>query len=695
MERKDKNKKRKKRTSRVENLQEIVKSIKNEADELIKDGDESKYIIRVPGWQRGTKWQESDRRDFIDSIKNDEPIGQIILFKKPKSGSTEYLIVDGLQRSTTMKMFMDNPSFFFNEKDVIIGEDKEESIKGENYIEKILKIINKNSNLKDEEVDDVISEFVNRVRKTGKEEDSNLSLMEFMKVPINFIEYLKKKFSFENVSSDEIKLIETMLNKIILGFRELVEDLKISKINIEEFTGTEQDAKKVFINVNTKGVDLDEAELNSASWTEKFVVSKDENITAIVDKQIKKMENFVESSGINFDSDIDIDDIRKTRKMDLSYIIYGFGKVLEEKFPDLFKKGKDLNKFPSFAPTLINHCLGNYSNMKPYINKTIVEDYKFSDEDLNNFLIKIIEVIKEVKPGLNGLNKFEYNTKSNSSLKDLTHTELQIISYISNAFLNKYGTGRKRGKDGLEIDISKENDLWKEKLKTWKKNSFKIFAIDIFKMKWSGTGDAKINSSMNNLDYYTSDISKETMRASMDQRFIDEEMMTYRNGAARFDKLFLNMLIKSVSMPETDRNRQGYDIEHFFPRKRIKDLVEDFKDLDLKIATNHVGNLGLLPEDINRAKGSSTFYEAEDKVKEKGLTIEKVENWYYLSNKVDLEKLSSKNYSELEDGHLELVKDYKDYIKNRYEKMKNIILDHFFDKEIDNDEDEGLSPASV
>jgi hypothetical protein len=33
-----------------------------------------------------------------------------------------------------MKMFMDNPSFFFNEKDVIIGEYKEESIKGENYI---------------------------------------------------------------------------------------------------------------------------------------------------------------------------------------------------------------------------------------------------------------------------------------------------------------------------------------------------------------------------------------------------------------------------------------------------------------------------------------------------------------------------------------------------------------------------------
>ena len=73
--------------------------------------------IRMPKFQREFKWGASDQRDLLDSIYRGYPVGTLLLWKNPPSGSEAtrglrgaaptphgelFLVVDGQQRITTL-----------------------------------------------------------------------------------------------------------------------------------------------------------------------------------------------------------------------------------------------------------------------------------------------------------------------------------------------------------------------------------------------------------------------------------------------------------------------------------------------------------------------------------------------------------------------------------------------------------------
>ena len=60
---------------------------------------ELKDIIEIPKFQRGLVWSKDKKREFIKTLKAGLPIGVLLLSKK----GDHYLVIDGLQRFTTMK----------------------------------------------------------------------------------------------------------------------------------------------------------------------------------------------------------------------------------------------------------------------------------------------------------------------------------------------------------------------------------------------------------------------------------------------------------------------------------------------------------------------------------------------------------------------------------------------------------------
>ena len=72
--------------------------------------------VRMPKFQREFKWEASDQRDLLDSIYRGYPVGTLLLWKNPPSGSEAsrglrgaaqphgelFLVVDGQQRITTL-----------------------------------------------------------------------------------------------------------------------------------------------------------------------------------------------------------------------------------------------------------------------------------------------------------------------------------------------------------------------------------------------------------------------------------------------------------------------------------------------------------------------------------------------------------------------------------------------------------------
>ena len=65
--------------------------------------------LEIPVFQRKFRWSATKQRELINSIKNNYPIG--VITKYVDNDNT--FILDGLQRFTTIKLFLANPKDVF------------------------------------------------------------------------------------------------------------------------------------------------------------------------------------------------------------------------------------------------------------------------------------------------------------------------------------------------------------------------------------------------------------------------------------------------------------------------------------------------------------------------------------------------------------------------------------------------------
>ena len=78
-----------------------------------------KKVFTIPMYQRGVVWSQSQKDILIDTIKKGLPFGSLLLYYNNDDGRGTYQIIDGLQRSTTIIDFVQNPAQYFNEDDIV------------------------------------------------------------------------------------------------------------------------------------------------------------------------------------------------------------------------------------------------------------------------------------------------------------------------------------------------------------------------------------------------------------------------------------------------------------------------------------------------------------------------------------------------------------------------------------------------
>ncbi|MFL6373982.1 MAG: DUF262 domain-containing protein, partial [Pyrinomonadaceae bacterium] len=78
------------------------------------DAPEKKQRIIIPKFQRTLVWAKEQKKDLINSIKRGFPIGAILLYKvgDDEDGTTRYNLIDGLQRSSTLRQYALQPTQF-------------------------------------------------------------------------------------------------------------------------------------------------------------------------------------------------------------------------------------------------------------------------------------------------------------------------------------------------------------------------------------------------------------------------------------------------------------------------------------------------------------------------------------------------------------------------------------------------------
>ena len=70
-------------------------------------GDSNNRKVVIPIFQRGLRWEDSRREQFIESLNKGYPFGSLLFAKQDEPNT--YSVVDGLQRGSTVCDYVFNP----------------------------------------------------------------------------------------------------------------------------------------------------------------------------------------------------------------------------------------------------------------------------------------------------------------------------------------------------------------------------------------------------------------------------------------------------------------------------------------------------------------------------------------------------------------------------------------------------------
>lgn len=624
--------------------------------------------IKVPHYQRGQVWKISQKEKLIDSIKSGFPFGTILLYKK---NDGTYQLIDGLQRSSTIYEYLHTPAKFFRETD--ISEDSLEKIYD------LLLIQGGDKNAIKKKILALIKEWVIKYNQT-MEDVRNIS-------GVSCARYIQNEFPTCNAESTLD--ITSILSDEFKSFRDECEELANAEIPAIIYTGNPNNLPEVFNRINSKGTTLSKYQILSATWTaHEYTLSNPE-----LDGIIQYVDRFYISI---IDENFDVDgynsiNIHQTKKLNLYQILFGFGKLLTDKYPYLFSKSKNDKDVESCGFNLINSCLGNKNSKIVNLPTILKETFGDDDKQISDFLVNIIHTTDNVYKVLKPYIKFKLNKRD--ECKEIYHTEFQICSMIANYFNARYATYTFNDKNhsiiGRNIKIYSSNTFFDKYRKDFKHNAFKRYLIDIINDNWRGTGDKRMDDVTINYNYYTDNITQETIEAELDHWInqVNSSRHEYSKVAnpKASEKLLLSV-IYNRSFSAFDQNDEvNYDIEHLAPKGCLKILLKQLPHNEEGmngLPISSFANLCLLREEVNRKKKDKTLYQDSqylDYLQCKNISLEEIENKFSFTHEEDLDWVNDEY-----DSFETLRNAYFRFLYFRFEKLKKIIISNLFIDSIQN-----------
>ena len=603
-------------------------------DKLTLDDIKNEGKIIVPRIQRGVVWTLQHKKDFIETVKTGDPFGTILVWQEKTTGP--YLLIDGLQRLSTLREYMKKPIKFIDADDKFIDQEKLQTIFQIKY-----KNAPKNpteTKLKSEKrtfLKKMIS-FLNSKEETPEPEDIWPEMANNLNVDINNYELSSAFTKFYKSFVSKMELPSTIIHAIV-------------------YQGEKERLPSVFETLNTTSVPLTKYEIFASQWSPNQIIIDDEEL---VNKVWSKYESLSLSS--SFDIEVSYQSI-KDEGMTLFEYCFGFSELLYDEskpYSYLFTKGKKSTD-PTGFELLALAC-----NLP--VNKA---DDLHKDEYLGNSTPLFLQGLKEalidcVLIVSNSLNNW---------VKDLKDTPIKITSayqvyyMIISVFNHKYDIDTKNKRI-----TPKDDNGW---IASFKENVHKWYfyhQIIGFWNQYRQVTDLKniIDGKIPDTDY-SKNISTEKWKEAFNNYLNENRDNLNTRTIPNEIKLFLNYLYRL--MIKEDANREKYfqkktengeevifDIEHIVP-------FEKFSSFGGKIPMSVLGNLCYLPVKDNRSKRNHTIYEyAMDRPS-------LVHNQEFL-NMIDYP--SAQTLQSFIDCSIEQFKGpYEKMVNDREQKMVNKLLD--------------------
>ena len=618
-------------------VKDIAEALVSKVDEKIINSSGIKKI-EVPMFQRNLVWSFDQKKLFIDSLEQGFPIGTLLLYNAPTG---TFKLIDGLQRSSTLKDYINNPTFYF---DPFVDID-------ENTIKKLYESFK------------ITLEFKSFEEKVRTDIQNLINSIQFKDVsPLKISQTLIEKYWSENVGIDQFKLldvIEDILKDNIEKYKEKYEKIANTRVPAIIYTGDEGNLPTVFERINNNGTQLSKYQIYAATWAtrQKPITVKNEEI---VKKIIEKYDSFIEE-GYTLDN-YDKDELLDSKNLSMFEYVLGFGKFIASEYDNLFQVDKNAQDINQIGFELLNACFKRDTAGIKDLDKELYEL-----DDINDLENKILATIKTVSEYIRPFIDFKGNKRANANSSTIFHSKYQIISIIAFVFKEKYC----RVENHFE-EVDKQ--IWNEKNKKLKSVVPQIYFYDILNRNWAEGNQGNLHSVINSKDYYLKPITKERWNSSLDNWFItslDKKDYKQVKNPQPIEKLFLNYVYSDKFSSKDEKSQDNFDIEHLCTKKFMKDLMIKNK-WEQGLPVSSIGNICYLPEYDNRKKQDNTIYQDKKYLKyleENDKSLKDIEEKFTLTTKEGMEWLNKKYGSNDYDKFFGL---YKQFLTNRYEKMKVI-----------------------
>ena len=539
--------------------------------------------IVIPNFQRGIVWNKEHRKDFIETVKSGDPFG-VVLVSQERPGAP-YILIDGLQRLSTLKAYMSNPLEYVDENDKFIDKDKLQALFVKKYDLRRMQLP------KEEKLEKEKKAFLKKMIAAMKASGGVPKATDLWRNTMADV------LGTTSQSADYFDLF-TLFDDFYVSFND---NLQLPDIIIHAivYQGDQSRLPTVFENLNTTSVTLSKYEVFSSKWPSSTIIINDETI---IQNVWSKYANLKKSSTFEVGT---TEDTLRQNGVTLFEYCFAFSEILNQRgLPYSFmfsreKKSTDPTGFDILALACglsVNKAddLWRPENLGESTGPFLIQ-LKDALIDATTFVALAIE---------NWVTDLKGTVIKNTSLYQIYHMVITVFRHLYD-----FNAKEKR----IQKRPEAETASWQQSFKKYAYKWYLFHHITGFWNQNRQVSDLKRLLDEENADFYVQNISRTQWENALPE-FIETTKPTAITRTIDNDvKLTLNYLYKLLI--KEDKNRENYfaksdsqgneiqfDIEHIVP-------VDKFKRFEEDLPMSTLGNLCYLPVKDNRSKRDKTIYE--------------------------------------------------------------------------------------
>ena len=609
------------------------------------DGSDSQIVLEVPSFQRQFVWDERKQSELINSIRAGFPIGAIIICNSGESepdGRPIYFLVDGLQRSLTIKAHADNPFFDATGSGDLIIEGDEFDKLAEHF------------SCRDDsaKLAAAVARFLKSVKKPGVEDWQAENLLAVCEEDLKVTIESKSRSQTRNAAHNLMEKIRSDSGKILdTNLAVLRAEVPVNKIN------------EVFRRINDSGVALTRYQIWAATWLRDQVVTKNLEILDCIEDKRRAREKELKNYSIR---------LQNRKSLSLYDYLDGLGRVLASRYSFLFRSiTKATDETPhAFVIAALVHRLRIDKKLEhelprlmraEKLDDDLIETGRFEEE-----LFAAIDVAAIALAPLLSFKTYDFDRKREKH--EFMHSDYFIAAFSSWLSVAL--------KDDPKLKKSLGGSLLLHYVFEQISPAEKSHATDVqaFESVWTSLGkDADGLDRFVKNPLWLNPVSKEQFATRLDQWFESDLNSNLSDGVKRrAPSLATKLLLRLVMLQRSKAAHAqiSYEVDHLVPWSRFKAWIEH-DESPYGWPINSIANLALVPRVSNRGKGDATVVEWLMK----SAKASKDEKYIRDALVLDGELLAK---FDLKSGFIVTEAEYRKLLAARWVLVRQVIIDALF-----------------